>query len=80
MSGRLPSWFKQRLADPGLMASMLGLLDGLKLHTICQSALCPNIGRCFTAGTATFLILGAVQLRHESPCCYEREFTFRHPK
>jgi len=65
MRGRLPPWFKQRLADPGVMSSMHGLLDGLNLHTICQSALCPNIGKCFTAGTATFLILGDICTR----CC-----------
>ncbi|MBL7125653.1 MAG: lipoyl synthase [Dehalococcoidales bacterium] len=47
------------------MSDMHGLLDGLSLHTICQSALCPNIGKCFTAGTATFLILGDVCTR----CC-----------
>ncbi|KPK21787.1 MAG: lipoyl synthase [Dehalococcoidia bacterium SG8_51_3] len=47
------------------MSSMHGLLDGLNLHTICQSALCPNIGKCFTAGTATFLILGDICTR----CC-----------
>jgi lipoic acid synthetase len=47
---------------------MHGLLDGLKLHTICQSALCPNIGRCFTSGTATFLILGDVCTRRCTFC------------
>ena len=65
MRGRLPPWFKQKLADPAVMSDMHGLLDGLSLHTICQSALCPNIGKCFTAGTATFLILGDVCTR----CC-----------
>ena len=65
MTGRLPPWFKQKLADPAVMSSMHGLLDELSLHTICQSALCPNIGKCFTAGTATFLILGGVCTR----CC-----------
>jgi len=65
MTGRLPPWFKQKLADPAVMSSMHGLLDELSLHTVCQSALCPNIGKCFTAGTATFLILGGVCTR----CC-----------
>jgi lipoic acid synthetase len=68
MRGRLPPWFKQRLADPGVMSSMHGLLDGLKLHTICQSALCPNIGRCFASGTATFLILGDICTRRCTFC------------
>ena len=72
MSGRLPPWFKQRLADPSVMSSMHGLLDGLKLHTICQSALCPNIGRCFTAGTATFLILGDTCTRRCTFCAVKK--------
>jgi len=72
MKGRLPPWFKQKLADPGVMSSMHGLLDGLSLHTICQSALCPNIGRCFTAGTATFLILGDVCTRRCTFCAVKK--------
>ncbi len=72
MRGRLPPWFKQKLADPGVMSSMQGLLDGLKLHTICQSALCPNIHRCFTAGTATFLILGDVCSRRCTFCAVKK--------
>ncbi len=72
MSGRLPPWFKQRLADPAVMSSMHGLLDGLHLHTICQSALCPNIGRCFTSGTATFLILGDVCTRRCNFCAVKK--------
>jgi len=54
------------------MSAMHGLLDGLKLHTICQSALCPNIGRCFTSGTATFLILGDVCTRRCTFCAVKK--------
>jgi len=72
MRGRLPPWFKQRLADPGVMSSMHGLLDGLSLHTICQSALCPNIGRCFASGTATFLILGDTCTRRCTFCAVKK--------
>jgi len=39
------------------------LLRGLHLHTVCESALCPNIGECFGRGTATFMILGDVCTR-----------------
>jgi lipoic acid synthetase len=53
---------------------MHGLLDGLNLHTICQSALCPNIGKCFTAGTATFLILGDVCTRRCTFCAVKKGF------
>ncbi len=35
-----------------------GLVRGLALHTVCEEALCPNIGECWTAGTATIMILG----------------------
>ena len=70
--GRLPPWFKQRLAEPGVMSSMHDLLSGLGLHTICQSALCPNIGKCFTSGTATFLILGDVCTRHCTFCAVKK--------
>ncbi len=70
--GRLPPWFKQRLAEPGVMSSMHDLLSGLSLHTICQSALCPNIGKCFTSGTATFLILGDVCTRRCTFCAVKK--------
>lgn len=70
--GRLPPWFKQKLVDPKIMSTMQGLLDGLKLNTICQNALCPNIGRCFSQGTATFLILGNVCTRHCSFCAVKK--------
>lgn len=68
MSGRLPHWFKQRPADPGVMSNMERLLDGLSLDTICESAHCPNIGGCFSSGTATFLILGEVCSRRCTFC------------
>jgi len=48
------------------------LLDGLRLHTICESALCPNIGECFSSKTATFLILGDVCTRHCTFCAVRK--------
>jgi lipoic acid synthetase len=42
---------------------MKGLLSELGLRTVCQGALCPNLGACFSEGTATFLILGSVCTR-----------------
>ena len=51
---------------------MAGLLKGLSLDTICESAHCPNIGRCFTGGTATFLILGDVCPRHCAFCAVKK--------
>lgn len=57
-----PPWLVQRVA-PGSFAKVAGLLGGLGLHTVCQSADCPNIGECFGHGTATFLILGGACTR-----------------
>ena len=70
--GRLPPWFKQKFADPMIMSSMKGLLDAQRLHTICESAHCPNIGKCFSHGTATFLILGDVCTRHCTFCAVKK--------
>jgi len=72
MKGRLPPWFKQKLIDPRIMSTMQGLLDGLSLHTICENAHCPNIGKCFSEGTATFLILGDVCARRCTFCAVKK--------
>ena len=55
-------WLIRRIPAGGL-DTVQGLMDGLKLHTVCQSADCPNLGECFHAGTATFLILGGICTR-----------------
>ena len=68
MPERLPYWFKKRMPQPGVMAEMNTLLAGLQLHTICQSAICPNIGDCFARHTATFLILGNTCTRNCTFC------------
>ncbi len=68
MKTRLPSWFRQSLPDAKIMSTMQTLLDGLYLHTICESALCPNSGECFSSRTATFLILGENCTRDCSFC------------
>ncbi|MFC1988718.1 lipoyl synthase [Chloroflexota bacterium] len=72
MKTRLPSWFKKSLPDPQLMATMKTLLGGLSLHTICESAVCPNIGECFSQKTATFLILGSVCTRNCTFCAVKK--------
>ncbi len=72
MKGRLPVWFKKRLPLPGIMAEMGHLLDSLHLHTVCQSAHCPNIGDCFTKHTATFLILGDTCTRNCTFCAVNK--------
>lgn len=72
MKGRLPPWFKQKPVDPKIMLNMERLLDGLNLETICHNAHCPNIGKCFAEGTATFLILGDVCTRHCTFCAVKK--------
>ena len=72
MRARLPPWFKQRSVDPEVMIPMAGLLDSLSLHTICESAHCPNIGDCFSHKTATFLILGDICTRYCSYCAVKK--------
>ena len=74
MAGRLPSWFKKRIPDPGVLVSMKALLDGLSLHTICESALCPNLGDCFQRRTATFLLLGDICTRNCTFCAVKKGF------
>ena len=71
MRDRLPPWFKQR-ANPEAMMAMGGLLERLSLHTICQSAQCPNAGDCFSRKTATFLILGNICTRNCGFCAVDK--------
>ncbi|XER08258.1 Lipoyl synthase [Sporomusa rhizae] len=60
---KLPPWLKQRVTAEGVN-TVSSLMNELALNTVCQSADCPNIGECFGARTATFLILGGICTRH----------------
>ena len=55
---RKPPWLKVRLASGPNHAELKGLMRDLDLHTVCEEATCPNIGECWEAREATFLILG----------------------
>ena len=61
---RKPDWLKTRLAGGAEFERVNARLEGLGLHTVCTSARCPNLGECWNAGTATFLILGDTCTRH----------------
>ena len=61
--GRKPEWLKKTLPKPEALRRMESLLRERRLHTVCESALCPNLGECFAHGTATFLIMGDVCTR-----------------
>lgn len=63
-----PEWLKVRLPMGENYRNVRGIVDEFKLHTICQSGSCPNMGECWGAGTATFMILGNVCTRSCSFC------------
>ena len=63
----LPAWIKVKSPIGSRYREMKGLLEKYSVNTICQSALCPNIWRCFNNGSAAFLILGKICTRH---CLY----------
>jgi len=60
---RLPPWFKQNIPDMEKIRSMKEMFRGSGLHTVCESAHCPNMGKCWGEGVATFMILGEVCTR-----------------
>jgi lipoyl synthase len=55
---RLPEWLRITLPTSDRFSRTRGLLDELKLHTVCESAKCPNHWECWSKGTATFMIAG----------------------
>lgn len=65
---RKPDWLRVKLPTGPDYARVRRLVDDYKLHTICQSGNCPNMGECWGAGTATFMILGNVCTRSCSFC------------
>ncbi len=58
-----PDWLRVRLPIGESYRNVRELVDNHKLHTICESGNCPNMGECWGAGTATFMILGNVCTR-----------------
>jgi lipoic acid synthetase len=58
-----PEWLKVRAPGSPSYLRLKGLMRELNLHTVCEEARCPNIGECWTHGTATFMILGDVCTR-----------------
>jgi lipoic acid synthetase len=65
---RKPDWLRVKLPIGQEYAKVRKLVDQYKLHTICESGNCPNMGECWGAGTATFMILGNVCTRSCSFC------------
>ncbi|MBX2895023.1 MAG: lipoyl synthase [Cyclobacteriaceae bacterium] len=65
---RKPDWLRVKLPVGPEYAKVRKLVDENKLHTICESGNCPNMGECWGAGTATFMILGNVCTRSCTFC------------
>ena len=68
---RKPEWLRKKV-NSGDQSEMRQLLGELRLNTVCQQALCPNISECFSCGQATFLILGRNCTRLCSFCNVEK--------
>jgi lipoic acid synthetase len=68
---RKPDWLRKKI-NQGDQTGMRQLLGDLRLNTVCQQALCPNISECFSCGQATFLILGTNCTRQCSFCNVEK--------
>ena len=58
MTQRLPEWLKIRLPRPDTIAEVEKMMRAKSLHTVCESARCPNLPECWSKKTATFMILG----------------------
>ena len=68
---RKPSWLRARLPGGPGYAAVRALVDGHKLNTVCQSAHCPNLGECWSRGTATLMILGNICTRSCNFCAIQ---------
>ncbi len=69
---RLPSWARKTLGPHSALHTMKEILRKRNLHTVCESARCPNIGECFSKPTATFMILGDVCTRTCGFCSIDK--------
>ena len=62
-NGKKPEWLKVKAPGSPSYLRLKTLMRDLRLHTVCEEARCPNIGECWTHGTATFMILGDICTR-----------------
>jgi lipoyl synthase len=58
MNQRLPEWLTIRLPRPDTIKQVEQMMRTKNLHTVCESARCPNLPECWSKKTATFMILG----------------------
>lgn len=63
MNRTLPVWLTKKVPSPDTVKEVEGMIRDARLHTVCESARCPNLGECWSKKTATFMILGDVCTR-----------------
>ncbi len=68
---RKPSWLRAKLPSGPGYAAVRSLVEDKSLHTVCQSAQCPNLGECWSRGTATVMILGNICTRSCNFCAVQ---------
>jgi lipoic acid synthetase len=66
-----PPWLKKRIPPYQDLLKIKSILSETQLHTVCEEARCPNLGECFSGGTATFLILGEICTRNCGFCAVQ---------
>src|SRR5580693_279975 len=67
-----PAWLRAPAPVGQNYRELKGLIDSLGLHTVCESAACPNVGECWNRRTATFMILGNVCTRRCGFCAVQK--------
>jgi len=72
---KFPYWLKQSVKDNEILTGTKELISQLRLNTVCQSARCPNIYKCFSNKRCTFLILGKSCIRHCGFCAVDKKKT-----
>lgn len=71
MKSRKPNWLRAKLPSGKGYSAVRKMVDDNQLHTVCQSAQCPNMGECWSRGTATVMILGNVCTRSCNFCAIQ---------
>lgn len=69
---RLPAWIRSRVAGGDRYRQLRDAKQHFRLHTVCEEARCPNIGECWSHGTATFMLMGDVCTRRCNFCSVEK--------
>ncbi|WP_446896984.1 lipoyl synthase [Clostridium sp. LBM24168] len=69
---RRPEWLKMKAPDETVLSNMEDMVRNLSLHTVCENAICPNIGKCFKNKTATFMVMGDICTRNCRFCAVSK--------